>query len=965
MSTLLNRSRLLAAIVGSQLFVGIANAETLLKNDAYRVRLDDDGAVSIWRGDGTPVRFDSRFTVLSSATDPDLQLRWVDLGEKVNVLYNVASWRNAAATTRPTTKPGHVEDGFDPKSDQRLDDGRTSDVFRATPRVDLRGRATATDGRIVWNFEPSTDFELRATIDLPAGSGEPRLVIDFKPLKAGWYSVGYVGAPSVTRDSAHEFWQPMIWTEKRFPNQPYMTEAYRCPLPGTFVTDSAGMTVGVLADPAELPFDPLPTLANSRFGVALRNPAGEAQPTIFAPMPGGFGSKMQAGSELKFTVRLVAMPAPLLDVHEHLARSLFGFADNRQNSLCSLNETIDNTIAFAMGPWARFDESLRGSAYETDVPGAVKNVSPLHPLSISLITDSPEIFAHRARPMAEYAISRERFLFTTNPDVKGQSASSNLTGPGVPATEIASLYEMTGRRTPFLLPMAIATAAKPRVLNLDAELIANSWQSALSLYRATGDKTYLDQAVRGADEYLANRIDRPALDFGDREARGMFFWTSFAPHYAELFELYETTGERRFLDASRIAARRYAQFVWMCPAVPDGELVVNKGGFAPTYRSSPKLKRIEIAEESVPAWRMSERGLTPESSGTCKGHRAILLASHAAWLRRIGAATNDAFLMDIARSAVIGRSRAFPGYHINTARTSAYEKLEFAERPLEELNSTTSLHYNHIWPHIAMLMDYLLSDVHVRTGGQVSFPSHYDEGYAYLQSKVYGDRAGTFYGEKNVWLFMPRGLLRTDGVECNYVAARGNDKLYVVLTNESNAELKLAGQLDLTRLPSLRGTHRASHWRDSKPADAIEVTDGKFGVVIAPRGTIALAIEGVTVTPAMPAESLQASAPWAIDNQDIPLSSGGKAVVFNFGPSRTSFYAYVRDRGDTWGSVTLQYRLPGSADVHDVPDKTFPFEWTVELPEGAAALEYRLNAVAPDGKFTETPWQKLSQRADP
>jgi len=39
------------------------------------------------------------------------------------------------------------------------------------------------------------------------------------------------------------------------------------------------------------------------------------------------------------------------------------------------------------------------------------------------------------------------------------------------------------------------------------------------------------------------------------------------------------------------------------------------------------------------------------------------MANYAPWMMRISALTGDALLHDVARSAVVGRYRNFPGYH--------------------------------------------------------------------------------------------------------------------------------------------------------------------------------------------------------------------------------------------------------------------------------------------------------------
>ena len=120
----------------------------------------------------------------------------------------------------------------------------------------------------------------------------------------GWYSFGYVGAPEIPATAAQELWQPLTYNERRFPHESFLEAAYRCPLPTTLVTHG-GVTTGVLADPAEYPFQPLPNFANSRFGVALRNARGLAQPMLFVPLLGGAGSRMKAGESREFVMRLV------------------------------------------------------------------------------------------------------------------------------------------------------------------------------------------------------------------------------------------------------------------------------------------------------------------------------------------------------------------------------------------------------------------------------------------------------------------------------------------------------------------------------------------------------------------------------------------------------------------------------------------------------------------------------------
>lgn len=926
-----------------------------LRNDAYAVTLAEDGSVQLER-DGLPTRlFTPQFLVLCATNNPAAELRWGDTGDQ-RVLYNIKCWQTTPAAKAKAKQPpaakAHVEDGFDPGADRAAGDGRTFDAFRAAPGETVRAsQATQSADRIEWTFPDAPNFSLRATLSVPSGAADPLLEFTFTPRRDGWFSIAYVGAPACESDEAEDVWQPMIWQERRFPKQPFLTEAGRCTLPTALVTRD-GVTVGVVADPQELPFMPMPTPANSRFGVTVRNAEGRAQPALFAPTLGGTGSQMRVGGSFRFAMRLFVGRGRTTDAFEQIARGLYAFRDIRRNDgLGSLNRTLERMTDFAMGEWARFDTDLRGSCYDTDVPGAVKNVSALHPLGVALVTDDAAIFTQRARPILEYLLSREKFLFTTHPEVKGQGASSKLKGPCAPLSELAALYAISGRRSPVLLNAAQGLYGKHRVLNLDEEMPGDRWQDAFALWQATGDAAWLAKTRRGADRYLQERMETPQTTFPQR---GAFFWTSFAPDWMELCELAAATADQRYLAASREGARRFAQFTWMCPAIPDGEVLVNEGGRAPVYRKSTKLQPILLPEERAPAWRVSELGLTPESSGTCKGHRGVFLATHAPFMLSLAQQTGDAFLHDIARSAIVGRYTSFPGYHMNTARTTVYEKPDFAERPLAQINATSSLHYNHIWPQIALLVDYLVADAAYRSRGAIAFPSHFAEGYGYLKGRIYGDRPGAFCGERDVWLWMPKGLLTFDSGEINYVAGRRGGTLYLALMNQSAAPV--SARCALHGVGGATGRN-ARVWRENKPAGTRQIDPADFEVGIAPRGITVLAIEGLDIAPKFQI-GLGGGGAWAKDSAQLDLG-GTHALVLNFGPGLQSAYVYLQAGPTEFQQATLRYACGGATQT--LADAAFPFEFTVPLPPDAADFRFQVEAIRPGGDRVQSEAAQLAR----
>ncbi len=933
------------------LFAAVSGYAEPLSNARYTLALQSNGDLHVSLKAGAAWTFRPDFTVLVAKVNPALAMR---PGGIPRVSYNVPTWKTptssalkkTAATQRSTAQAG---DGFD---DSILDgdtQSRTSDAFSAAPGFRVTARQWQQTGRTIrFTFPESPDFTLSASVELPTdvgGSLEPRLSYALQPKSDAWYSVAYTGAPEVAREAAEEFWQPFLWQEKRFPSQSYLTPAFECSLPATFVRRGQ-VTVGVVVDADEFPFQPLPLLENSRFGVALRNREGNAQPMVFAPVLGGAGSKRRAGESFSFRLHLYLNAGEATLAYEDAARRLYGFRDYRTNAISTLNQTLDRMIDYGLSDYSWFVDALKGCAYSTDVPGAVKNVSALNPLNLALVTDNAAIFERRAYPIIEFLLSREKFLFSLDPKQKIQSPSRALLGPSAPVSELAAYYGIGQGASPVFLRLAQRLTGQDRTLNLDEPAPGNSWQNHLRLYQTTGAADHLKRARAGADVYLAERMERGSEDFN---APGFFFFTNFTPKWIDLLELFEATKDQRYLDAARLGARRYTMFTWVAPRIPDEEVTVNPGGNAPVYwyLKNKGHKPMTAPEEKVPAWRVSEIGLTPESSGTMSGHRAIFMANFAPWMLRIAALTGDALLHDVARSAVIGRYRNFPGYHMNTARSTIYEGATYPLRPHEEL-SVNSFHYNHIWPMMSILLDYLVTDAFSRSRGAIDFPSRFVEGYAYLQSKIYGDRPGKFFGYDDAVLWMPQRLLQTGSVELNFVAARGKGRLYLAFTNQSREAVSTDVVFDQQVLPLQGKTYRVQVLGAGK-SDTQEMRDGRFRVSVPPMGLTAVAIEGLSITPAFQQKVLAATPAdaWREDYLELPFGRA-RAMVLNFGAAATNAYVYLQADDAEFRDVTLTYSRNG--ERHTLKDASYPFEFTVPLSAESREFTFELSGTGLDGR---------------
>ncbi len=814
---------------------------------------------------------------------------------------------------------------------KRTDGTVVRDVFEI-------GEVIVLDHPVVTRIDDTTRWVFtHDSLELEAELVDGRLRYQFTVKAPGQWTVAYAGAPSAPLDEVVELFQPLIWNGRRLPEASFLIPDEICSIPGCLVQTSAG-TVGVMIDSRQFPFE-MPNGRNRRFGVTVRNRAGEAQPLVFAPFPGSPESFLAGGDTRRFDLVLVGDTRPLSQTFEAVARTVCGFQDQRENTLTSLNRSFEAILDFAMSPEGRFDAAQRAYAYP-DSAGTVKNVSALQPISLAIVTDDEQLFRDRGIPILEYLLSREKFLFALSDDVtSSQSPSRRLAGPALPVSELIALHRLTGGANPLLLTAAERLSGIPRTLNMDWVTPGGSWQSDLWLFRGTGDRNRLDRARAKADTAITARLDRQPTDF--TEAGSGTFFDCMLPPGKELYELWLDTRDARHLAAAHTAARQYAQMVWFSPAVPPGDVIVNETGFAPRRGRPGEPGLVPAPREPVPAWRVSEQGLLCEGNGTVS-RLAIYLATHAPWFMRLSHDAGDPFLRDIARSAIVGRFAGFPGYHFNTQYSTAQEKPGFAQRPFEEQRVTTSMHFNHSLPMAAVVLDYLFADAYARSGGAIDLPGDYTEAYAYLGGRCYG-RPGRFHDQENVWPWMPRGLVTTDNVQVDYVAARGPDTLCIAVMNQCGRPLDdVLVRLDLDRFAPPAGDVVAEIWREGRKQATAAVEQGAVRVSLAPHGLTSLIVRGLTPRPTFQLKLGGSGIParGAIEC-GLPGQAGtAHALRLSCGEQLTWVYAYLDCRPGDIRRARLN--VDGGGAVTDLTDDEYPFEFSVPDVPATRAVTVRL-----------------------
>ncbi len=923
--------------------VGAPSATTAakLENDRYVVTLASDRGVDVKdKTTGATAHFSAAFEVVHNDADPEFA--YAETG--VSAMATSGTIRISLPTWKSSGTPAH---------DYGAADGT---------RVSLSpSHATVSDGRIMWRFAPGAVAiaGFHASLDLPAGAAAPRLRWTLSPAASRYHAVAFAGLPAVANDNVNTFYMPGIWNERRFPDKQYVIDEVRATTPAV-LRQLSGETVvaGVAVDPFEIPnrvsatkADRFNTRHNSLFGLATNTPdSAKNVPTVIAPLYGSAGS-LTDGTQ-SFSVRLMVRDGSLDDAVRDVVTNVYGFHDYRRNLAGgSLNTALDNLFDFLLDEtvdpetgkptgYSYWLENEKANSYQNDKPGYARFQSAATALSLAMVRDDPAYYEKRALPTIEYFISRDNQITK----IDGYDPEYPMGGPvkAYGSADFFTLLALTGGRTSAFSVLADQAWTKSDggstpLLSLfgDNDVLTRdqtyrfahqAWYSFVAGYRATGNDAYLKKARAIADNYIKFRYtDGPAATFGDVPGG---FWNQIAGRWDLLLEMYELTGDAAYAENAMKAMDGFVRHLHFAPALND--LSVD-GASAIT--------------PSVKSWMVSEVGLPSEASDTSSGHRAIFMGAYAApSLMRVAGLTSDPFYAAVSRSTIVGRWLNYPGYTIRSRYKADVLGADYPLRWFSDYQGT-SAHYNHPAMLAAFGIDFLMSDVEYKSAQAIRFPYQISDSRIYFRGRAFGAAAGEFYGESGVWPWMPRGLVTLAGenaAQLNYVAGRGNGRLYIAFMNQSANAVTATVSLRADKVQLAPGA-RMRVWIDNAFQGYGAFNNAVTTVTVSPGGITAIAIDD-----AAPALALQSdyehghgkALPAESFSQRADLQLGRvTGVVISVSPSRQSAYVYLEAGTDVITSATLKYSINGGAE-QTVVKAAYPFEFSVPLPGDAQYFTY-------------------------
>ena len=811
--------------------------------------------------------------------------------------------------------------------------------------------------RLRLRFYPLAVGKLEAIWSLAQGEKAIKVALEFIPARDGQYSLGYFLFNRKPIGEVDEVLMPMLVQRKRFPAKEYTLLQTQCPTPMSLMQLGA-FVLAVSGDRTSTPFE-FPVPAQSRYGLHIRNPQGQVQPSIYGPLIGTPDARARSGQPIRFTFRVLAQSGDWYAGYRTVADEVFGWHDYRRNGAVSLTQAALNMIDLYMddehgGWWDRAKapcqvESKNGSTLS----------SPLTAVSLYCLTGDTNLYQRRTLPTLEFLLSRDGPHFSPIPENTGGYAKGSMNGPVniFGATVYAGLWEMMNRRTPVFHDIAFPRGGvRMTTTQQNFETHNQPFDEWLGRYLFTGDKAALERAIREADSYIAEAVNTPPT----RElGTSPFFLMPFTPAWEGLLRLYEVTQERRFLDAATKGAHIVMTGMWTQPTPAAGDVTIHPGGFChgdklhlllhkgeEEFRLGWPRKEGDTPERVAPAWMVSNVGLGFEQPTTYtykdNGGRLIFQAPWASGFLRLAQYTGDRQFETYARNATLGRWGNYPGYYYTTFT----DLMQHPRYPYEGPD-VSFVYYHHIPVHLSWTLDYLVSEALLRSAGEIRFPSVRQFGYAYFDNLVYGHEPGRIFGTEGAWLWLRKGLVTLDNPQINYLMAHTQDKFFLILMNESSQQETVALTFHPENITKGSGYFGAARVISGGGGE-VPLTENAGKISLTPRGFTVLQVDGLNIeVPGHriypPPASRQPRGFVKVVAEDVEV----RAAAIQREPGPWEAYVWCTAGSGTLKVISLAWSTGEQSGA--VKDVEYPYEFSIPVPRGHTNFSFSLSGLKADG----------------
>ncbi len=682
----------------------------------------------------------------------------------------------------------------------------------------------------------------------------------------GMYSLSLAAFQGIEDAKVSNVLSPPMFQYKRIPAKPQMLLSNMMQQPLSIVemgTDKDKMSSFICADLSSFTND-WGSSDYAAIGFSLRNTDLEVQPVAFAPVLGMADSKRSKGEVMESRFIIGLLPTGWEEAVSYISDHIFKVRDYRKQSGTSLTDALFNMSDLLLnddaGGWS---DVLKGYYDIEGNPGTAPTVVHATPLALvagAVVGNDEDFYIKRALPTIEYTLSRSGYRWAMDivPDGYNRTAESLKLGP-LKSQFNTSYYEgldaMLGNLNPWLKEIAMVGDSLRKTSGYSVPTL--SWVQALSAYRLTGQKKWLEEAKKSASLYIDQQI---YTNTGTPLSKMPFYNTTFYAPWWDLIDLYEETKDRKYLDAAQYGAAHTLAGIRSYPQVADSVQTIHLGNQyegntnlwwknKEKYRLGYPRKEGDVQEKRVEAQLVSPVGLGFEQPSTYfltakdKRVRPVFMSSWAPHLLRLYQYTQRDIYQTYARNAVIGRFTNYPGYY-----ATGYTDLTLEQDFPYKGPDVSSIYYHHIPPHWAFTWDYLVTEAIQRSEGRISFPYSKQEGFVWFANRIYNG-TGKIYDDANARLWMKKGLVEINTPEMNYITAVSDKNFWVVLNSEASTEKTVTVKVNVAESLGSSSTARVYH-RDGSTRD-IAIEGGQIRVNISAKGIEAIAIP-IKTSPKMP-----------------------------------------------------------------------------------------------------------------
>ncbi|WP_028548446.1 OmpL47-type beta-barrel domain-containing protein [Paenibacillus sp. UNC451MF] len=826
---------------------------------------------------------------------------------------------------------------------------------------------------------------LEAEWSLPSGAEEPVVTLRLHAKQAGIFSIGMFNGSEQSLDRVDFLLNPFRYMGKRMPDEPVLvpeqtsSSAYSSMTLSNKPEVAGGMkvTYAMAVDPDSIS-DRWAYENNSNFGLGIMGRNRGVQPSLFAPLPGLPGSQLALNDTYTFKYRPIVRLEDWFDTYRHVTQTIMGLKDYRKNVAASLTDTILNVQDLMMDDnYGGWDENMKAH-YNMEAQNVATQSSPMAVMQSYLLTEDNDIYESRVVPTLENLLTRESMHFTS----KGNSvAISNLSFPnplpigtpveGFGTSVFGGLNEMARGLTPALREVGVDQGKRLSSGN------ATTWSEDLWMYRFTGDHTYLEQAMIAADAYMNVFTKAPPRTLNNFNS---FINVNYYPSLNGLLDLYEISGEVRYLEGAKETARRLLTTLKVNPIV-QGEMTIDADeirskSFMPNAHFWWKGESVDrlgfpqglagLQDASTPAWVPSPVGLGIEQASSFMGTESgyITMSNWAPDLMRLAKLTGDETFEMAARNAILGRGANYPGYYQNQYMVHQKEVNYPYTGP-----DLTNIYYHHIPVYYGVLTDFLFAQAWNWSNGQIQFPFLRQQGYSYFNNRQFGSAPGSFFGENNMWPWLKKDLVNTGDIQIDWLAARKDGMLGVALMNEDSTNItttvtfgqELGGA-------SLEGSAALVDANGNRTQ--VIISSGKLTLTIPAKGIIGIIMEHAEMRkPAFADIDSTAGINRPIaQTVTHPVTTGdfGLGFVIQVDPSFYHAYTLVTDMPDATEKVRLHYRI-GDGEWQQVDRNVYPYEFSIKVESPDAPTEFYMDVFAKNNTVKTSSLKQLrpySTRAD-